>query len=86
MNPNVVADFRGKRNQMYYDSADTSRKIKGMKIIPMDTNALRHILDRNLSYTEVHDIFNNNFDKDADPWQWYEDMKQEICATGPKSV
>ena len=86
MNPNVVADFRGKRNQMYYDSADTSRKIKGMKIIPMDTNALRHILDKNLSYSKVHDIFDDNFDKDADPWQWYEEMKREICTSDHESV
>ena len=83
INPNVVSDFRGKRCQTYYDSKDTSRRIRGMKIIPIDTGALREILDRNLSYAELHGIFEQNYGKESEPWQWYKDLRDEICTYSP---
>ena len=81
LNPNVISDFRGKRHQPYYDSKDVNRYIKGMKIIPVDTAAIRNMLSRNLHYSDLHAIFETNFVKETDPWTWYKNLCAEMCGS-----
>ena len=78
LNPNVISDFRGKRHQTYYDSKDTSRYVHGMKIIPIDTEVIRGLLSRNVHYVDLHAIFDENYGKDTEPWEWYKDLCNEM--------
>ena len=78
LNPNVISDFRGKREQIYYNPANTSEKIHGMKIIPIETKVLSEMLERNMSYGDVYDLFNRHFSRTEEPVVWYKNLVSEI--------
>lgn len=78
LNPNVIADFRGKRNQIYYNSSNPSEKVHGLKIIPIETKVLSGMLEQKMSYSEVYDVFDRHYEKNEEPLTWYEDLVSEI--------
>lgn len=72
---NVLSDFRNRKNSTYYDTCDSTNKIKGMKIIPLETIELKNIIKNNKKYSELYSLFDEaykaNLDElDAD--EWYE--------------
>ena len=71
---NVVAEFRGKRSTEYY-SADGSKCITSMKIIPFETNEIKSIIQKGITYTQLYSIFESAFKANIPSNQWYE---QEI--------
>lgn len=54
---NVVNDFRMRRNQPFYRPGDPDDHVRGMKIIPLSTDDLKEILERNLDYAQLYQIF-----------------------------
>ena len=78
LNPNVIADFRSKRYQIYYNPANTCEKVFGMKIIPLDTKVLCRMLEDGMTYAQVYDVFESNYNKTDEPLVWYNNLVSEI--------
>ena len=68
---NVVADFRGRKNMLYY-SVDGSNCINSMKIIPCLTSEIKTILLKKINYSEIYNIFDNAYAANTKPNEWYE--------------
>ena len=71
---NVVADFRGRKFMPYY-SSDGTRSVNGMKIIPCNTEEIKTIIQRGITYAQLYRIFEEAHQANAAPNLWYD---QEI--------
>ena len=73
LNPNVISDFRHRKNSIYYDPKNITKSIKGMKIIPLETGDLRTIIKNRKHYTELYKIFDEAYHNDTihDPIEWW---------------
>ncbi len=80
LNFNVIADFRCKRSQPYYNPSNAHEKVQGLKIIPIDTKMLRRMLEKNVSYTSVCEIFDAYDSKSGDPVEWHDALRSAIEA------
>lgn len=56
---NVLSDFRYRKDFPYYDTNNSQKYIKGMKIIPLSTDILKNIIKKNKKYKELYEIFEN---------------------------
>lgn len=72
LNINVIADFRGRKTMPFYDSHDYSKYVSGMKIIPLQTSELKRIVTESITYKELFPLFEEAFDSDLPPHEWYE--------------
>lgn len=70
LNINVVSDFRGRKNQRYYDTADDNNFIEGMKIIPLQIDDLKNIIKNHLRYEKLYGIFEAAFQSELAPREW----------------
>lgn len=70
LNINVVSDFRGRKNQRYYDITDDNNFIDGMKIIPLQIDDLKMILERKIWYEKLYQIFEVAFHTELPPREW----------------
>ena len=70
LNINVVSDFRGRKNQPYYDTADDNNFIEGMKIIPLQIDDLKNIIKKHLRYEKLYEIFEAAFQSELAPREW----------------
>ena len=68
---NVVSDFRMRKNNPYY-SADGTRCVEGMKIIPLQTSEIKTIIKKRLMYVNLYRIFEAAFTSATAPNLWYE--------------
>ena len=71
---NVVADFRGRKFMPYY-SSDGTRSVNGMKIIPCNTEEIKTIIQRGITYAQLYRIFDEAHQANTAPNIWYD---QEI--------
>lgn len=71
---NVISDFRMRKSMPYY-SSDGTRSIDGMKIIPCQTMELKTIIQKQLPYAQLYQIFEQAYHTVIAPNEWY---KQEI--------
>ena len=70
LNINVVSDFRGRKNQRYYDTSDDNNFIEGMKIIPLQVDDLKNIIKNHLRYEKLYEIFETAFQSELAPREW----------------
>lgn len=70
LNINVVSDFRGRKNQRYYDTADDNNFVDGMKIIPLQIDDLKNILINHIYYEKLYRIFETAFNSKLAPREW----------------
>lgn len=70
LNINVVSDFRGRKNQRYYDTADDNNFIDGMKIIPLQIDDLKNIIENHIGYEKLYRIFEVAFQSELAPREW----------------
>lgn len=70
LNINVVSDFRGRKNQRYYDTVDDNNFIEGMKIIPLQIDDLKNIIKNHLRYAKLYEIFEAAFQSELAPREW----------------
>lgn len=71
---NVVADFRGRKFMPYY-SSDGARSVNGMKIVPCNTEEIKTIIQRGITYAQLYKIFEEAHQANTAPNLWYD---QEI--------
>ena len=73
LNPNVVSDFRQRKDSVYYDPRNIMNSVKGMKIIPLETSDLRTIIRNRKRYTELYKTFELAYRNDIihDPIEWW---------------
>ncbi len=71
---NVVADFRGRKFMPYY-SSDGTRSINGMKIVPCNTEEIKTIIQRDITYAQLYKVFEEAHQANPAPNLWYD---QEI--------
>ena len=74
LNINVVSDFRGRKNQRYYDTANDNNFIDGMKIIPLQIDDLKNIIENHIGYEKLYQIFETAFQAELTPREW-----RDIC-------
>lgn len=71
LNINVISDFRGRKNNPYYDSRDYSKYVDGMKIIPLEIDELKVIINSKIKYKELYTIFDIAHNSNEAPHIWY---------------
>lgn len=75
---NVLSDFRGRKNSIFYDTKDPSKFINGMKIIPIETELIKIILKKEYKYDKLYKIFDNTYLNDKQGVEWYNNFKHQI--------
>lgn len=75
---NVLNDFRSRKNRKFYDTKDYSRFIDGMKIIPIETDIIKLIIEKEYEYKKLYDIFDKAYLNDMEDKEWYDDLKTKI--------
>lgn len=77
LDKNVVSDFRYRKIIPYTRDEET---ITGMKIISMDTDSLKKIIENKINYSYLYEVFDKYHEMDLDPLQtlnWHEDLLRE---------
>lgn len=74
LNINVIADFRGRKNTVYYDDKNDENFVEGMKIIPLEINELKKIIQSKLTYGKLYTIFSTAYKSNLLPREWYSKM------------
>lgn len=69
---NVIADFRSRKTTPFYDPQDYSKYVNGMKIIPLNTCILKHIITKEIKYVALYELFNTAYESNLPPHLWYE--------------
>lgn len=64
LDPNVLVSFRAMKNLPYYDPNNTSRFIKGLKIIPLSIKNLIYILKKEITYSDLKNYFEGYYNDD----------------------
>lgn len=68
---NVVADFRNRKTNPYYNPQDYTQYVNGMKIIPLQTTELKKIVSNHRTYKELYTLFKEAFNSTLPPHEWY---------------
>ncbi len=70
LNPNIVCDFRMRKNASYvkFDGTDS---IRGLKIIPFASSELKTALINDISYKSLYEIFADAHNSEAEDIDWY---------------
>lgn len=69
---NVISDFRSRKNTPYYDTQDTTQFVEGMKIIPLNTDTLKMIINGHFLYRNLYGLFETAYQSAVPPHEWYE--------------
>lgn len=77
LDKNVISDFRYRKIIPYTRDEET---ITGMKIISMDTESLKKIIENNIKYKYLYEVFDKYHEMPLDTLDWHDRMIRE--ATG----
>ncbi|MCR6578528.1 AlwI family type II restriction endonuclease [Campylobacter insulaenigrae] len=72
---NTLSDFRNRKIYPFYDTNDSSKHVKGMKIASLQTTELKTIIQNNKKYSELYSIFDKAYRVDLDKLEaneWYQ--------------
>lgn len=76
LNEEVLSDFRGRRNHWYKGKNDEAKQ--GLKIIPLSINDIIKILEKNLNYKQLYELFKNAYDDTkTNDLEWYDILIKE---------
>ena len=67
---NVISDFRNRKTYQYYNQ-DYSKSVNGLKIIPLQTTELKTIVQNNLKYRQLYNIFEQAYRSNEPIPTWY---------------
>lgn len=81
LDKNVISDFRYRKIIPYTRDEET---ITGMKIISMDTDSLKKIIENNIKYKYLYEVFDKYHEMPLDTADWHTGMIKE--ATGEYKV
>lgn len=75
---NVISDFRSRKFIQFYDTKDNSNVINGMKIIPLETDILKLIIEKDYRYDELYCIFDQVYNNELNGLEWYNKVKEQF--------
>ena len=75
---NVISDFRSRKFIQFYDTKDNSKVINGMKIIPLETDILKLIIEKDYRYDELYCIFDQVYNNELNGLEWYNKVKEQF--------
>lgn len=76
LNEEVLSDFRGRRTHWYKGKNDEVKQ--GLKIIPLSINDIIKILEKNLNYKQLYELFENAYnDTKTNDLEWYDILIKE---------
>ena len=71
LNINVISDFRGRKFIPYYDPKDFTKYVTGMKILPLQTEDLKNVIEGGLRYVDLYPVFEQAYRSFLPPHVWY---------------
>lgn len=77
---NVLSDFRNRKITPYYETSNPKNRIKGMKIIALQSSELKNIIKNNKKYNELYSIFDEAYKTDLEILEadeWYQTTIEE---------
>ena len=74
LNKNVVSDFRYRKIIPYNRNEET---IEGMKIISLDTDTLKKIIEHGTTYSYLYEVFNKYHEMPLDTVDWHESLLKD---------
>lgn len=74
LDKNVISDFRYRKIIPYTRDDET---ITGMKIISMDTSSLKKIIEKNITYSYLYDVFDKYYEMPLETIDWHDGMIKE---------
>lgn len=74
LDKNVISDFRYRKIIPYTRDEET---ITGMKIILMDTDSLKKIIENNIKYKYLYEVFDKYYEMPLDTADWHTGMIKE---------
>lgn len=74
LDKNVISDFRYRKIIPYTRDEET---IAGMKIISMDTDSLKKIIENNIKYKYLYEVFDKYYEMPLDTADWHTGMIKE---------
>lgn len=76
LNEEVLSDFRGRRTHWYKGKNDEAKQ--GLKIIPLSINDIIKILEKNLNYKQLYELFEKAYnDTKTNDLEWYDILIKE---------
>ncbi|MGY3776021.1 AlwI family type II restriction endonuclease [Helcococcus sueciensis] len=81
LDKNVISDFRYRKIIPYAKGEET---ITGMKIISMNTDSLKKIIEKEIKYKYLYEVFDKFHEMPLETLDWHDDMIKE--ATGEYTV
>lgn len=76
LNEEVLSDFRGRRTHWYKGKNNEAKQ--GLKIIPLSINDIIKILEKNLNYKQLYELFENAYnDTKTNDLEWYDILIKE---------
>ena len=81
LDKNVISDFRYRKIIPYAKGEET---ITGMKIISMNTDSLKKIIEKEIKYKYLYEVFDKYHEMPLETLDWHDDMIKE--ATGEYTV
>ncbi|MFW5647833.1 MAG: AlwI family type II restriction endonuclease, partial [Candidatus Alkaliphilus sp. MAG34] len=80
LHKNVMADFRGRKYMQYYGNGDEI--VDGMKIISLDTGALKIIINKNIKYRYLYKVFDKYYESDEPRlFEWQDNLIKKATQT-----
>lgn len=73
---NVVADFRSRKYAQYYGIGN--ELIDGMKIISIDTGALKEIVSKGINYKYLYGVFEKYYESELRLPEWQDNLIKEV--------
>lgn len=70
----MISDFRYRKIIPYTRDEET---ITGMKIISMDTDSLKKIIENNIKYKYLYEVFDKYYEMPLDTADWHTGMIKE---------
>lgn len=78
LHASIISDFRMRKFFPFYRN-DTEH-VDGMKIIPFHTNELKQVIKKQITYSQIYNLFENAYKADyiSAPPQWYKTCIRDV--------
>lgn len=78
LDKNVVSDFRYRKIMPFEKDGE---KIQGMKIVALDTEALKEIIRKDIKYGHLYKVFEKYHNLPLETIDWHDRMVEEVTAS-----
>ena len=74
LDKNVISDFRYRKNMPYFKNEE---RIDGMKIISINTDSLKKIIENRIKYRYLYEVFDKYHKMPLETIDWHDGMIKE---------